>query len=243
MTWDQSEPWYSDCVGEKGHYYHQSLIFPVLKQWLKNAKSLLDVGCGQGVLARQFPSTLHYVGVDITPSLITQAKKLTPHGTFFVANAEEVLPLEKKDFDAVTLILCLQNIEHPDRAIFHAAQHLKKGGKLIIVLNHPAFRIPRQSGWGIDEASQIQYRRMNVYMSPQKIPIQTHPGQGSASPVTYSYHHPLSSYVAWMEKAGCSICHMEEWCSDKKSEGSKAKREDRARKEFPLFLGWVAKKG
>jgi ubiquinone/menaquinone biosynthesis C-methylase UbiE len=243
MTWDQSEPWYSDCVGEKGHYYHQSLVFPALKKWLQNATSLLDVGCGQGVLARQLSPKTQYVGVDITEALIREAKKLTPHGTFLVANAEEALPIEKKDFDAVTFVLCLQNMEHPDQALFQAASHLKKGGKLILILNHPAFRIPRQSGWGIDEASQIQYRRMNVYMSPQKIPIQTHPGRGKDSPTTYSYHHPISSYVQWLEKANCSICHMEEWCSDKKSEGSKAKREDRARKEFPLFLGLVAKKG
>lgn len=245
MAWDQSEPWYTDCVGEKGHYYHQSLIFPAVLKWLKGARSLLDVGCGQGVLARQLPESIHYWGVDLTKPLIDSAKKLTkrPNAEFFVGNAEQELPIEKKDFDAVSFILCLQNMEHPGEAIARASSHLKKQGKLIIVMNHPAFRIPRQSGWGIDEASQIQYRRMNVYMTPQKIPIQTHPGKRTDSPVTFSYHHPLSSYMGWLEKAGCAITHMEEWCSDKKSEGSKAKREDRARLEIPLFLGLVARKG
>jgi hypothetical protein len=35
---------------------------------------------------------------------------------------------------------------------------------------------------------------------------------------------------------------MEEWCSDKKSEGAAARMEDRARKEFPLFLTILASK-
>ncbi len=243
MAWDQSEPWYTDCVGDKGHYYHQSLIFPHLLKWLKGAHSLLDVGCGQGVLARQVPPSVHYCGIDVTEPLILAARKLTmsPNASFFVADAEKEYPVEKKDFDAVCFILCLQNMEHPEEAIKRAASHLKKGGKLIIVLNHPSFRIPRQSGWGNEE--HLQYRKVNVYMTPQKIPIQTHPSRGKDSPVTFSYHYPLSAYVGWLAAAGCSVVHMEEWCSDKKSQGSQAKKEDRARKEIPLFLGLVARKG
>jgi hypothetical protein len=126
-------------------------------------------------------------------------------------------------------------------AIASAARHLKPKGKLILVLNHPAFRIPRQSAWGYDEKTKTQYRRINAYMKPLKIPIAMHPGK-KESFTTYSFHHPLSTYTHWLEKSSFSILSIEEWCSDKKSEGGRAKAEDRARLEFPLFLALIAEK-
>jgi len=242
-NWNESEGWYSRCVGEKGHYYHTSVILPEVLRLLnlKKGESLLDLGCGQGVLFRHLPKGVDYVGVDASEALIKEAQRLSP-GAFYTADATEPLPIEKKDFDAACFILSLQNIEFPDRAIANGARHLKKGGKLLLVLNHPCFRIPRQSQWGVDEQSKLQYRRLNLYMSPQKIPIQTEPSRGKDSAVTYSFHFPLSDYAAWLAKENCAIIGLEEWCSDKKSEGPRAKMEDRARREFPLFLALSAKK-
>src|SRR5579872_4859138 len=51
-SWDSSENWYSSCVGEKGHYYHQTVVLPNVLRMLGKFHSLLDLGCGQGVLAR-----------------------------------------------------------------------------------------------------------------------------------------------------------------------------------------------
>lgn len=246
-TWDSSERWYSDCVGEKGHYYHQTVVLPSVIRLLgiKGKGSLLDLGCGQGVLARHLPDGIDYYGADQSKALVQSARKLTkrPSTVFEVADVCDQIPTEKKDFDWATVILALQNMENPHGAIATAGRHLKKGGKLIIVLNHPCFRIPRQSSWGIDESAKMQYRRINTYMTPQKIPIQTNPGKGEQSATTYSYHFPLSSYSGWLQKEGFQILTMEEWCSDKKSEGSKARMEDRARREIPLFLALLAISG
>ena len=241
--WDDAEGWYSRCVGEKGHYYHQSVVIPNALRLLnlKKGESLLDLGCGQGVLLRHLPKGISYTGVDASAALIEEAQRLSA-GTFHVGDATESLPVEKKDFDTACFILSLQNIESPEKAIAQASLHLKKGGKLLLVLNHPCFRIPRQTHWGVDEQSQIQYRRLNLYLSSLKIPIQTEPSRKETSPVTYSFHAPLSSFVSWLAQAHFAITGMEEWCSDKKSTGPSAKREDRARKEFPLFLAILAKK-
>ena len=76
-----------------------------------------------------------------------------------------------------------------------------------------------------------------------QIPLQIHPSKGEKSEIFHSYHHSLSDYANWLKKAGFTISLIEEWCSDKKSEGTKARMEDRARKEFPLFLALQAKKG
>jgi SAM-dependent methyltransferase len=241
-AWDESESWYSGCVGDAGHYYHQALVFPGMKRLLDLKGSLLDLGCGEGVLARQLPASIEYFGVDASQKLLNSAKKKNPKARFIHADASLPLPIEKKDFDIVCFILSLQNIENQQGAIQNAAQHLKVGGKLFIVLNHPCFRIPRQSHWGTDPATQIIYRRLNRYMSPEKIPIQTHPGKKGDAITTYSYHFPISSYVQWCSESHLVVAKMEEWVSDKKSQGSKARMEDRARKEFPLFLALVIEK-
>ena len=240
--WNAAEAWYSRCVGEKGHYYHRSTILSNAIRLLKLKKggSLLDIGCGQGVLYRHLPKGIEYLGLDRSEALIESARRLSD-ADFLVADASEKLPIDKTDFDAASFILSLQNMENPRGAIAQASAHLKKGGRLLLVLNHPCFRIPRQSHWGVDEKAKLQYRRMNLYMTPQTIPIQTQPGRED-SPETYSYHHPLSSYISWISENRCGVTALEEWCSDKKSEGGSARMEDRARREFPLFLALLAEK-
>jgi ubiquinone/menaquinone biosynthesis C-methylase UbiE len=246
-SWEEVEGWYSSAVGEKGHYYHRTLILPSSLRLLRIQKekplSVLDIGCGQGVFARCLPPSTIYCGIDASPSLIEEAKKQTRHSSFkfYHADATQPFPVEKKDFDCAIFILSLQNMEHQDAAIANARKHLKKGGHLLLVLNHPCFRIPRQSSWGIDEASKQQYRRIQRYMSSMKIPIQMNPGKKEQSAQTFSFHHSMSDTIGFLSKASFSLVGLEEWCSDKKSEGGRAKMEDRARSEIPLFLALLAR--
>jgi ubiquinone/menaquinone biosynthesis C-methylase UbiE len=240
-SWEESSSWYDTAVGQTGHYYHEHVIFPnLLKRLnLKPGDRLLDLACGQGVLARHLPKGVSYVGVDISPSLIRDAQKRSPH-KFHVGDITKPMKFEK--FTHATIILALQNVDDGKAAIANAANALEPGGKLAIVLNHPCFRIPRQSSWGIDEPKKLQYRRIDRYLKPLKIPIQTHPGKGEKSVETWSFHSALSTYSDWLSSSGLAIQHLDELSSDKKSTGAKASQENRAREEFPLFLNIVVLK-
>ncbi|KAF3361456.1 Uncharacterized protein PHSC3_002019 [Chlamydiales bacterium STE3] len=246
-SWEKVDKWYNNTVGEKGHYYHQHVIFPQLFKIinLKKIKTLLDLGCGQGVLSRYLPGHISYLGVDLSPSLIKNAKKAAKYETqqFIVRDVTQELSIDQKEFDLATMILSLQNMKDPLAAFKNAANYLKKEGSLVLVLNHPCYRIPRQSSWQVDQAKKIQYRRVDCYMSPLTIPIDTHPGKKQeASSETWSFHHPLSNFFKWLSQAGFVITYLDEWCSDKESTGGAAKMENRSRLEFPLFMTIIAKK-
>lgn len=246
-SWEKVENWYSSAVGKDGHYYHQNVILPGLAHLLNFSNfpepGLLDLACGNGVLARHIPKNIPYVGVDASPSLIKAAQKNAfPKHTFITGDITKPLKLQQKDFSHAAVILAIQNVEHPQSVFANASQYLRKSGRLVIVMNHPCFRIPRQSSWGIDQDKKIQYRRIDRYSSPMSIPIQANPGKGEKSEATWSFHYPLASYSRWLYETGFSIDLIEEWHSDKQSTGKAAKMENRSRAEIPLFLCLAATK-
>ena len=237
-SWDGVHRWYHDLVGKEGHYYHRRLIVPktLAHLNLQRGSSLLDVACGQGVLARAVPEEVAYLGIDLSPSLIKLAKNSCrgPNKRFQVGDAAAFKA--EGTFSHAALILAAQNFSRPGEVFEKIALHLAPGGKLVVVLNHPCFRIPRQTSWQVDEAKKIQYRRVDRYMSSMEIPIRMHPGNKERAEETLSFHHPLSKWIGWLHKAGFVLTELEELCSDKTSSGGAAKMENRARSEIPLFM-------
>lgn len=241
-SWEEVANWYDKAVGKTGHYFHEHVILPNLIEELAFAKTkkprLLDLGCGNGILGMHIPEYVYYAGVDFSPSLIEKAKK-SRKGVYQVHDLTKPLTFPEKDFTHITLILSLQNMSDYGAVLENAKKHLAKGGSLYIVLNHPCFRIPRQTSWGVDEEKKIQYRRIDRYLTPLEIPIAMHPGANEAK--TFSYHQPISAYINKLGEQGLGVVKMLEWTSDKISLGKLAKMENRAREEFPLFCLLVAK--
>ncbi len=244
-SWHHVGKWYNKHIDLKGNYYHEHIVIPnTLKLLSLTPKSsILDLACGQGILERFTPQSVYYEGFDIAPSLISYAQKNIKFRShkFFLSDVTKALPTGKLDFTHATLILSLQNIENPLNVLSNAYKHLLINGKLVIVLNHPCFRIPRQSSWEIDERNKIEYRRINRYLTPFKIPINMHPGQQDLQ-VTWSFHNPISFYSDLLFSNGFVIQKIEEWSSDKKSTGAMKRMENRSRSEFPLFMAFSAVK-
>lgn len=244
-SWQNVAKWYKNAVGESGLYFHQTVILPKSKKLLdlKPGDSLLDLACGQGILSKYLHRDLQYQGIDISEDLIRYAKNENHNrfAKFDMGDITEPLPIKKDDFSHAAIILALQNVED-FRAVFqNASRHLKKGGKFLIVLNHPYFRIPRQSSWEIDNNKKIQYRRLDRYLSFLKIPINMNPGSRN-SKMTWSYHYPLQDYISGLSENGFMVEKIEEWISEKTSVGKASKMENRARSEFPLFMAILARK-
>ncbi|MGC9605746.1 MAG: methyltransferase domain-containing protein [Minisyncoccia bacterium] len=242
-SWGGVADWYDGLVGSSADSFQSKVIMPNLLRVLepRPGMTVLDVACGQGHFTRAFAQNgAKAVGCDISPELIALAKKNSPPSLEFkVAPADKLSFAADKSFDAVTIVLALQNIENLAGTLSECARVLKPGSRLILVLNHPAFRIPKDSSWGWDEKTNVQYRRIDSYMSDSQIKIDMTPGESvhSKKKFTVSFHRPLQSYFKALNKAGFSVTRLEEWISHKQSQkGPRAAAEDRARKEIPMFL-------
>jgi len=244
-SWGSSSKWYGKVVGREGHYYHQHTVIPSVLRLLhlNESSKLLDIGCGQGVLARSIPPEVEYWGVDIASSLLKQAKDLDVNKKhhYVCSDVVKQLPVPVDHFTHAAIVLALQNMSDANAVIKRVAVTMAEGSTLVILLNHPCFRIPRQSGWDVDPQAKQQRRWINRYMTPMDIPIVMHPGV-EQSEMTKSFHLPLSSYITSLAKAGFVVNGMEELVSDKESVGKAAKMENRSRSDIPLFMAIRARK-
>jgi ubiquinone/menaquinone biosynthesis C-methylase UbiE len=243
-SWGKVAGWYDKHL-ENENTYHAQVVAPNLLRVvdLKPSESLLELGCGQGFFVEKFAAlSKHVVGVELGKPLVEIAKKNIPHARFLVGNAEDEKILPGQAFDVITIILALQNMKNLDAVVKNMSRLLKSDGRAVLVLNHPAFRVPKKSSWGIDDTEKIQYRRVDAYMSEQEVTIDMTPGNTVKKITTMTYHRPLQVYAKAFSKHGFAIMKIEEWISHRKSEGPHAKMEDTARKEIPLFMCLVLKK-
>lgn len=241
--WDSVAAWYDGWVGKDGSEHHRRIAIPAVMDLLElqAGEQILDVGCGQGVLAPQVKAAgADYTGVDVSPRLLGLARKHHGESGQFIKADACKLPrgkdLREGSFDALIYLLSIQDIDPLDAAMRSAAWALKPGGRVVMLMTHPCFRVPRQSGWGFDENRKLQYRRVDRYLTPLPVPMKTYPGK---SGVTISFHRALGDYVNGLAAVGLYVDHMDEIPSFRAEEKSKA---GAAESEIPLFLGLRARK-
>ena len=239
-VWDQAAQWYDALVGLKGSEYQKAIIFPGASQLmdLKKGDAVLDLACGQGVYSRYLSQRkMRVTGLDTSEEMIRFARSRSDSSIRFEqGDAQDPEALQGKTFDAVVCLLALQNIESLPPVMHNVKRWLKPGGRFVMVVTHPCFRIPRQTHWGWDEQKKIQYRRVDLYGTESAIPILTPPFVQAKS-FTVTYHRPLQSYFQALAGAGLCVDGLEEWTSHKISEpGKRSKAENRARQEIPLFM-------
>ncbi len=239
-SWGKVADWYHDTVEGTGSY-QKDLILPNLLRLMdvKKGETVLDLACGEGFFSRRLTKIgARVIASDIAPELIVLAKKHSEAGgvQYHVAPSHDISFLHPGSVDKATIVLAIQNIDNVKDTFAELARVVKPHGKIYLVLNHPAFRVPKESSWGFDEKMNIQYRRLDKYLSESRTKIQMHPGD-KPDQMTISLHRPLQFYFKQLGKAGFGVTNMEEWVSEKESQkGPRQEAENRARKEIPLFL-------
>lgn len=240
-SWDNVAAWYDGLASDQGTDYHRGVVIPgTLKLLdLRRGQSVLDIACGQGAVSRAMNEAgASVTGVDLSPKLIDAARQRSRPGLrFLVGDARKITGLPRSSFDAAVCVLAAQNIDPIAPVFAGAARLLRLHGRFVVVINHPAFRIPRQSRWKLDDGRKLLAREIDSYLTEMRIPIDMKPFKGPGSVVTHTHHRPLQAYVSALSAAGMAVDALEEWPSHRTSQpGPMARAENRARAEFPLFL-------
>lgn len=239
-SWDSVAGWYAGWVGEKGCKHHRELAIPAVLDLLspRPGEKILDIGAGSGILAPYITKYgAEYTGIDASSKLIRHARRQhARYGRFITGDAAHltsVPELHAGTFDAVVFILSIQDMEPLDAVLASAAGVLTSGGRTIILMNHPCFRIPRQSGWGWDDGRNLRYRRVDRYLTPLAVPVEACHRQGTG--ITRSFHRPLEDYINCLSDNGLLIERIKEIASYP-AYHSLSKAENTANQEIPIFL-------
>ena len=103
--------------------------------------SLLDVGCGEGVLTAQWAPRIdgRVVGIDLDDPLLHAewAKRQAPNLEYLVLKAEN-MPFEDDAFDAASAIEVLEHVPDPEHTVAEMARTAKR---------HLLVSVPREPLW------------------------------------------------------------------------------------------------
>ena len=242
-SWDAVATWYTGWVGRGGSDHHRRLAIPAILDLVgaRRGEHVLDLGCGPGVLAPHVVRLgARYMGVDLSPRLLAFARRHHGHVAHFLDTDATAISSDARitasSFDAVTFLLSIQDIEPLDGALHSAAWALRGGGRVAILMTHPCFRVPRQSGWGWDASRRLQYRRVDRYLTRLAVPMKEY--GGGRRGVTRSYHRPLAAYINGLAEHGLLVDRVDEIAGEDVVPGANRTRADEAaRLEIPLFLG------
>lgn len=243
-SWGGVAEWYDKHLEKGSDTYHDKVVHPNLLRMLGDVKGkqVLDLACGQGIFSRLMADRgAGVVGVDLGKELIEMAEKRNKEYKFKIhyyhSPSHDLYMVKDATKDLAVCVLAIQNIEKLQETIQEVSRVLKKGGRFLLVLNHPSFRNPTHTHWRYDENEDRQYRRVEEYLSESKIKIDMTPGSKNDKKFTVTFHRPLQVYMKAFAKYGFAIARLEEWGSHRESQsGPRKAAEDKARKEIPLFL-------
>jgi SAM-dependent methyltransferase len=177
----------------------------------------VDVGCGEGRLARDLAARGHrVVGVDVSPTMVRLAREADPDGDYRIADAA-ALPIGDSEADLVTAFMSLQDVEDLTGAVGEAARVLERGGRFSLAVLHPVFSAGRIEGEGPDAPFVIAGSYLESFLDDS-------PMIGAPFTVT-TFHRPLEAYFRALEEAGFIVEAIRELATRRRASG-----------RIPLFL-------
>jgi SAM-dependent methyltransferase len=145
QAWEENAAAWIAWARAPGHdsywHFHRDLFLELVPE---PAGRTLDVGCGEGRLARDLAALGHDVaGVDASPTLLAAAREAAPDMELHLADAAE-LPFPDESFELVIAFMSLQDVDDLRGALREAARVLAPGGRLCLAIVHP---LNSAGGW------------------------------------------------------------------------------------------------
>ena len=204
--WEQHAAWWQDGFTDGADAEYVEQILPLAADHLSRCERVLDIGAGEGQVARLAAAGgAQVVGVDPTQAQTMEARHRGGGPQYGRADAE-ALPFAAGSFDAAVACLVFEHIEAMDAAIAEVGRVLVSGGRFLFFLNHPLLQTPN-SGWIDDQILDPpeQYWRIGPYLTEDTRMEEVH------KDVWLPYvHRPVSRYVNAMAASGLLVTAMQE---------------------------------
>ena len=157
----------------------------------------IDVGCGEGRLARELRSRGYDVtGYDASESLVAEARAADPAGRYEVARIDALPPAD----EAVQLALCVNVLPHVHdltAAARELARVLAPGGNLLVGTIHPV----AQAGTFDEESGELRVRGYFTHEA-HAVPLGAHH--------VFHQHRTIEDYLRTFFAAGFSLADLRE---------------------------------
>jgi SAM-dependent methyltransferase len=204
--WERHAQWWIDGFTEGADAEYAELIVPLLAAELAGARRVLDVGSGEGQIARRAAAGgASAIGLDATQTLL-DAARARGGGVAYVRASATALPFADAAVDAAVVCLVLEHLDDLEAAVAELSRVIQPGGRLCCVLNHPLIQTP---GSGLIEDHTLdppeRYWRVGPYLVE-------HVGAEEVDHGVHVnfVHRPLSRYVNAFAEAGLAIERMVE---------------------------------
>jgi SAM-dependent methyltransferase len=116
----------------------------------------LDVGCGEGRVARDLTRLGHaVVGIDAAPTLLRLAREADPTGEYVLGDAAE-LPFADASFDLAIAFNSLMDVDDMPGTVHEVGRVLAAGGRFCICITHPFRDAGRYEGRDADTRFMIR---------------------------------------------------------------------------------------
>jgi SAM-dependent methyltransferase len=209
--WNNHADWWQREFTDGVDPEYTEQIIPLIIDGLAGCSRVLDIGTGEGQVARQLAARGHSVtGVDPVVGQVMEAAARGgssdgPYPRYALAGAAG-LPFADRSFDAAVACLVFEHIDQLDEAIAEVARVLRPGGRFLFLLNHPLLQTPG-SGWIDDQLIDPpeQYWRIGPYLLEDATIEEVQKGV-----FIRFIHRPLSRYVNALATAGLFVHHMDE---------------------------------
>jgi SAM-dependent methyltransferase len=204
-VWERHARWWQAAFTEGADVEYAEQILPLAARELAGAARVLDLGCGEGQIARLASAggAAPVVGVDMAAAQVCEARR-RGGGPAYVRAAAAALPLAPGSFDAVVTCLVLEHLDDLDGAVGEVSRVLRPGGRFVVMTNHPLFQTPG-SGWIDDQVLDPpeQYWRVGPYL-PEDVTVE----EVDAGVRLPFFHRPLGRYVNALADAGMYVTRM-----------------------------------
>ena len=203
--WESHAGWWQREFTEGADPEYTEQILPLVVRWCTRFDRVLEVGTGEGQVARAIFDAHGgtVVGVDPTRNQIEEAVR-RGGGPRYLRSGAEALPFDDGSFDAVVCCLVFEHIDALDEALAEVARVLRPGGRFVFCLNHPLLQTPG-SGWIDDQILDPpeQYWRVGPYLTEQAVVEQVEKGV-----FIRFVHRPLGRYLNAMSDMGLTLERM-----------------------------------